>query len=694
MSPEKEIQTLRQQIEKHNRAYYIQNAPVISDSEYDRLMERLQQLENEHPELDDPDSPTHRVGSDLTTAFKQVRHRYPMQSLSNTYSIDEFTDFARRVYKEVDGTADFVCELKFDGTAIGLAYEHGRLVQAVTRGDGESGDDVTANVRTIRSIPLVLEGSGYPERFEIRGEIFMPHASFKRLNAEREEIGEAPFANPRNAAAGTLKLLDPKIVALRGLDAFLYYLPGDDLPSQSHYENMLAARGWGFKISDHISKCGSIENVRKFIAYWDAERHNLPYDVDGIVIKVDDYALQRRLGSTAKSPRWAVAYKFKAESALTRLLSVDFQVGRTGAVTPVANLEPVQLSGTTVRRASLHNAEQIALLDIRIGDTVSVEKGGEIIPKVTGVDKTKRPAGAQPFTFIKECPECGTPLVRPEGEARHFCPNQAGCPPQIKGRIEHFVSRKAMDIGGGGEKTVDALYSKELIYDIADLYRLTLDDLLSLERFGEKSASNLLKSIEESKRVPFERVLYAIGIRFVGETTAKSVAREMGSIDAIASADTPRLAEIGDVGKKIAESIAAFFADERNRKLVERLREAGVQLETVRKEAQSDALRGMTFVVSGTFDTFSREELKERIEAGGGKNVSSVSAHTTCLVAGHKAGDAKLAKAAKLGVKVIGEEEIIGMLSGNSGPAAPVPGGGPDPEIQGEATQTTLFLTS
>ena len=656
------IEELRRRLNEYNYRYYVLNDPLISDYDYDVLLRTLQELETQYPQYDDPASPTHRVGSDITSEFRQVTHRYPMLSLSNTYSIDELREFTQRVEKEV-GEVEFCCELKFDGTAISLTYENGRLVQALTRGDGTIGDDVTANVRTIRSIPLILAGKDYPAVFEIRGEILMPHASFRRLNAEREEIGEAPFANPRNAAAGTLKQQSSAVVARRGLDAYLYALQGEGLPFASHYENLQKAREWGFKVSEHMRLCRGLEQVEAYVNEIDLLRRTLPYDTDGVVIKVNDYALQARLGNTAKAPRWAVAYKFKAEQALTRLRSIDFQVGRTGAVTPVANLDPVQLAGTTVKRASLHNADQIALLDVRLGDMVYVEKGGEIIPKITGVALDQRPDGSVPFRYITHCPECGTELVKDEGEAKHYCPNQNGCPPQIIGRIVHFIGRKAMDIDGLGEETVQLLWEAGLVKDVADLYDLRKEQLEVLPRLGEKSAENIVDSIEKSKQVPFARVLFAIGMRYVGETTSKYLAAHFRTMDALAAASVAELVEADEVGAKIADSIVAFFADERNRSILERLSAAGVQMRTVEADRLSDALFGLSFVISGTFDRHSRDQLKALIELHGGRNLSAVSSNTDYLLAGHKIGPAKLAKANKLGVKIIDEAAFEAMLA-------------------------------
>ncbi|MEZ3443258.1 NAD-dependent DNA ligase LigA [uncultured Alistipes sp.] len=658
----KRIEELRRQLNYHNRKYYVDNEPEISDFDFDRMMRELQDLEQAHPEYADPNSPTVRVGSDITSEFRSVEHRFPMLSLGNTYSLEELHEFLARIEKEAEG-AEYVCELKFDGTAISLTYEHGRLVRAVTRGDGTRGDDVTANVRTIRSVPLVLSGGGWPDLFEIRGEILMPYTSFDRLNAEREEQGESLFANPRNAAAGTLKQQSSAVVAKRGLDCTLYQLAGDRLPHESHWENLQEAREWGFKVSDHMRICRSEEEVDAFIAHWDEARKQLPFPTDGVVIKVNRYADQRALGFTAKAPKWAVAYKFKAEQALTELLSVDFQVGRTGAVTPVANLEPVLLAGTTVKRASLHNAEQIALLDIRLHDRVYVEKGGEIIPKITGVELAERPADSEPFRYIDRCPECGTELVRYEGEAKHYCPNQNACRPQILGRIIHFIRRKAMDIEGLGEETVELLFESGLLKNVADLYDLRADQLSPLPRLGEKSAENIIRSIRRSTEVPFHRVLFALGIRFVGETTAKYLAGHFGTLEAVMRATREELVEAEEVGDKIADAILDYFADAGNRRIVERLEAAGVRTEAERKQLLSESLAGLQFVISGKFSRHSRDELKALIESHGGKNLAAVSAQTDYLVAGEKMGPAKLKKAEKLGVKILSEEEFEQMIA-------------------------------
>lgn len=665
MQPKDRIDQLRALLNEQNYRYYVLNDPLMSDFEYDKLMRELQDLEQANPQYADPNSPTQRVGSDRANQFASVTHRFPMQSLSNTYSREEVTDFDTRIRKEV-GEVEYVCELKFDGTSISLLYEHGQLVRAATRGDGTVGDDVTENVRTIRSIPLQLRGGGYPDLFEIRGEILMPYKSFERLNREREDIGETPFANPRNAAAGSLKQQSSAVTASRDLDAYLYMLAGDEMPYATHYESLLAARQWGFKVSDQMKLCRNLDEVMDFIRYWDKARESLPFATDGVVIKVNSYAMQKQLGSTAKAPRWAVAYKFKAEQALTRLLSVDFQVGRTGAITPVANLEPVQLAGTVVKRASLHNAEQIALLDIRLGDMVYVEKGGEIIPKITEVELSERPAESQPFGFITRCPECGTELVKYEGEARHYCPNSSSCPPQIVGRIVHFISRKAMNIEGLGDETVQLLYDNGLVHDISDLYTLKRADLVRLPRLGEKSADNILRNIEASKQVPFARVLFAIGIRFIGETTAKILARQFKNIDALIHADPEQLIEAEEVGEKIARSIIEYFADAENMRIVERLRSYGLQFQNQVQEGATDRLAGLNFVISGTFVHHSRDQLKELIERHGGRNLSGVSSNVNYLLAGQNIGPAKLAKVSKLGVKMINEEEFMLMLGDES----------------------------
>ena len=679
-----EINRLRRELNSHNHKYYVENAPEISDYEFDTMMRRLQELEEQYPEYDDPNSPTKRVGSDLTTEFKSVEHRFPMLSLSNTYSMDEVRDFTERIEKEV-GQTEYVCELKFDGTAISLTYENGTLIQAVTRGDGMRGDDITANVRTIRSIPLVLQGDDYPELFEIRGEIIMPYASFDKINAEREANGEPLFANPRNAAAGTLKNLSSAIVAKRGLDCTLYQLAGDNLPFASHWENMNKAREWGFKVSENMRLCHSAEDIKDYISYWDDERKKLPFPTDGVVIKVNRYADQRALGATAKAPRWATAYKFKAEQALTRLVSVDFQVGRTGAITPVANLEPVLLAGTVVKRATLHNAEQIAQLDIRIGDMVYVEKGGEIIPKITGVDIDSRPADSKPFEYITTCPECGTPLVRFENESRHYCPNQSHCRPQILGRIIHFIKRKAMDIDGLGEDTVELLFNSGLISNPADLYDLQAESLTPLPRLGSKSAENIILSIERSKQVPFHRVLFAIGIRFIGETTAKYLAAHFRNIDAVATASTEELMQVEEIGLKVAESITGYFEDKDNATMIERLKAAGLKFEEETRELSSDCLAGKSFVISGVFSLHSRDELKKIIESHGGRILAAVSANASYIVAGRNIGPSKLQKAEKLGIPLISEQQLEEMIE--QGPQA----NENDDTSFGQPTQGILF---
>ncbi len=663
MTPKEKIDALREKLNEYNRRYYIENDPVVSDSQFDAMLHELQELERRYPEYDDVNSPTQRVGSDVTNRFEAVRHRYPMMSLANTYSLEELREFYDRVTKET-GEAEFVCELKFDGTAISLTYEAGRLVRAVTRGDGAMGDDVTANVRTIRSIPLVLAGEDYPAYFEMRGEIYMPRAVFAALNREKEEIGEQPFANPRNAAAGTLKLQNSSVVASRRLECFLYAMAGEGLPYESHWENLNKAREWGFRISDHMRLCRTWEEIDAFIGDADRLRQGLPYDTDGAVVKVDRYDLQRRLGATAKAPRWAVAYKFKAEQALTRLVSVEFSVGRTGAVTPVANLEPVQLAGTTVKRASLHNADQIALLDIRIDDMVYVEKGGEIIPKITGVEEATRRPGSRSFEFVTHCPQCGAELVRYEGEAAWYCPNGSGCPPQIIGRIVHFISRKAMDIEGIGEETVALFYEEGMVRDVADLYDLKPERMAALPRLGEKSAANIMQSLARSLEVPFARVLYALGIRFVGEATARNLAAHFGSLDAVMAASEEELAQAEEVGGKVAGSIREYFADPVNLCIVERLRAAGVRFEADACEQLSDSLAGVSIVISGTFLRHGREELKALIESHGGRNLAAISKNVDYLLAGANMGPAKLAKATKLGVRIISEEDFERMIAG------------------------------
>ena len=659
------IKALREALEQHNYNYYVLSAPTISDREFDEMMKELQVLEEAHPEYADPHSPTQRVGSDLSKEFEQVVHKYPMLSLGNTYSEDEVKDFYERVARDLNEPFEIVAELKYDGTSISLTYEDGRLVRAVTRGDGTRGDDVTANVKTIRSVPLKLMGDRYPATFEIRGEILLPWAEFDRLNKEREEQEEPLFANPRNAASGTLKQQNPAVVAARKLDAYFYYLLGEELPAETHFDNLEAARSWGFKIPNVIRVCNSLEDIYDYIAYWDVERKNLPVATDGIVLKVNSLRQQRNLGFTAKSPRWAIAYKFQAERAVTRLNSVSFQVGRTGAVTPVANLEPVLLAGTTVKRASLHNADIIEGLDLHLGDKVFVEKGGEIIPKIVGVDVEARGLlVGDKVRFIRSCPECGTPLMRPEGEAAHYCPNEAGCPPQIKGKIEHFVTRRAMNINMGPE-TVEDLYEAGYIKDTADLYTLEIADLLRLERWADKSARNLMASLEESKQVPFERVLYGLGIRFVGETVAKRLVSAFHSMEQLEQASFEDLTAVDEIGERIARSIIAYFADERNRTLVNRLKEYGLQMSVAEEKLanRSEKLKGLSIVISGTFAKHSRDEYKAMIEHHGGKNSGSVSGKTDYILAGDNMGPAKLEKAAKLGVKIINEDEFLNMIA-------------------------------
>lgn len=665
MDVKERIDQLRAELHRHNYNYYVLNAPEISDKEFDDLMRELQDLETAHPEYMDENSPTQRVGSDLNKNFTQVEHRYPMLSLGNTYSESEVADFYERVRRGLEGEDfEICCELKYDGTSISLTYEDGRLVQAVTRGDGVRGDVVTDNVKTIRTIPLVLHGD-YPPLFEIRGEILMPWESFEALNREREAREEPLFANPRNAASGTLKSQNSSVVAARRLDAYLYYLLGEDLPGDGHYENLQVARTWGFKISEHMRKARTLQDIYDYISYWDTERKNLPVATDGIVLKVNSLRQQRALGYTAKSPRWAIAYKFQAERARTRLNEVTYQVGRTGAVTPVANLDPVQLSGTVVRRASLHNADIIEGLDLHLGDMVYVEKGGEIIPKITGVDTEARDASlGEKVSFITRCPECGTPLVRYEGEAAHYCPNETACPPQIKGKIEHFISRRAMNIDGLGPETVDLFYQQGLIRDVSGLFSLRVEDIQRLERMGRKTAENIVSSIAASRAVPFERVLFALGIRFVGETVAKKLARAFGSIDALRRADMQALTAIDDVGERIAQSIIAYFANPQNRALVERLEAAGLQFSRTDEElaGQTDRLAGQAIVISGVFARHSRDEYKALIEKHGGKNTGSISAKTSFILAGDNMGPAKLEKARKLGVRIVDEDEFLRMI--------------------------------
>ena len=684
-----QIEALRKELHQHNYNYYVLNQPTISDYEFDQKMHQLEDLERQHPEYADPNSPTQRVGSDLNQSFKQVPHKYPMLSLANTYNEGEIREFYERVSNGLSGEDfEIVAEMKYDGLSISLTYVDGQLTQAVTRGDGVMGDDVTANVRTIRSIPLKLkEGSGYPHEFEIRGEILMPWTSFEALNAEREAKEEPLFANPRNAASGTLKSQKSELVAARKLDAYLYYLivPEGTTQTQTvggmadlfgmmeepafvneyHYEGLMKAKEWVFKISDGMRKCKSIDDIMDFINYWDKERKNLPVATDGVVLKVNSLRQQRHLGYTAKSPRWAIAYKFKAERECTRLNEVTYQVGRTGAITPVANMDPVQLAGTIVKRASIHNADVINELDLYIGDMVYVEKGGEIIPKVVGVDKDKRVPGMQKVEFITHCPECGAPLVRYEGEAAHYCPNETGCPPQIKGRIEHYISRKAMNIDSLGPETVDDFYQRNLIHDIADLYQLTVAEVAGYNKNRTVSATKAVEAIKNSVNVPFERVVFAIGIRFVGETTAKLLARKFKTMDALRHATLEQLLEVDGVGQVIAESVICYFADEKNQKIIDRLAVAGVQMQMSEEElaGHTDKLAGLSIIISGVFQHHSRDEYKAMIEKNGGKNVGSISAKTSFVLAGDNMGPAKLEKAQKLGVKIVNEDEFLQMLA-------------------------------
>lgn len=666
MTAKEKIEKLRAELHRHNYNYYVLNAPEISDKEFDDMMHELQNLEQTHPEYKDDSSPTMRVGSDLNKNFTQVAHKYPMLSLGNTYSENEVADFYERVKKSLNDDFEICCEMKYDGTSISLTYEDGKLVRAVTRGDGEKGDDVTDNVKTIRTIPLVLHGGNYPQSFEIRGEILMPWDVFEELNREKEAREESLFANPRNAASGTLKLQNSSIVAARKLDAYLYYLLGENLPCDGHYENLQEAAKWGFKISNVMRKCHTLEEIFEYIRYWDVERKNLPVATDGIVLKVNSLKQQKNLGFTAKSPRWAIAYKFQAERALTRLNLVTYQVGRTGAVTPVANLDPVQLSGTIVKRASLHNADIIEGLDLHIGDMVYVEKGGEIIPKITGVDTSSRSFMiGEKVKFITNCPECGSKLVRYEGEAAHYCPNETACPPQIKGKIEHFISRRAMNIDGLGPETIDMFYRLGLIQNTADLYKLTADDIKGLDRMGEKSAENIINGIAQSKEVPFERVIFALGIRFVGETVAKKIAKSFRNIDELENSDLEALVGIDEIGEKIAQSILNYFSNESNRELVNRLKEAGLQLYRTEEDLSdhTDKLAGQSIVISGVFTHHSRDEYKDLIEKHGGKNVGSISAKTSFILAGENMGPAKLEKANKLGVQIMNEEEFLELIS-------------------------------
>lgn len=661
-SAKERIQFLRDKLHRHNHLYYVLAQPEITDFEFDILLQELDVLEKKFPEFDDENSPTKRVGSDISEGFKQYSHEIPMLSLGNTYSREEISDFEARIKKIIESEVEYVCELKYDGVAISLRYEKGQLTRALTRGDGIVGDDVTVNVRTIKSIPLRLQGEGYPEKFEIRGEVLMPKEGFRKMNEQREKDGEAAFANPRNATAGTLKMQNSAIVAKRPLDCYLYSMAAEGNLFPSHFESLEACKKWGFKIPPYNKIASSIEEVYNFIDLWDEKRNDLPFEIDGVVIKVNNLSQQEELGFTAKTPRWAIAYKFKAQQASTKLLSVDFQVGRTGAVTPVANLEPVHLAGTTVKRASLHNADQIALLDLMENDEVFVEKGGEIIPKIVGVDKSKRPLGAKAIEFIKNCPECNTPLVKSEGEAAHYCPNIYGCPPQIKERLTHFISRKAMNINAA-EATIEQLYNEGLIKNPADLYTLHYDDIIALERFADKSSKNLIESIAASKEVPFPRVLFALGIRYVGETVAKKLVSHFRSLEAIRAASLEELTEVDEIGERIAESVIRFFQDENNVKIIDGLAEAGVKLEMDDEPLiRSQQLGGKSIVISGTFSGYSRDQLKEIVEQNGGKNVSSISSKTSFILAGENMGPEKLKKAETLGIEIISLDEFLKML--------------------------------
>ena len=671
MNEQDRILNLRKELHEHNRRYYVLNQPIISDQQFDFMMHELQELEARHPELADPNSPTQRVGSDLNQQFKQVAHKFPMLSLANTYNADDVREWYNQVTKGLDGQPfEVCCEMKYDGLSISLTYEHGKLIRAVTRGDGVQGDDVTNNVRTINSIPLQLSGDNYMDSFEIRGEILLPWDNFQRLNAEREEAGEMPFANPRNAASGTLKSQSSRVVAERGLDAYLYYIIGEDLPCDGHYENLEMARQWGFKISNGMKKVNSLQGILDFIEYWDTKRKDLPVATDGIVLKVNSLRQQRLLGSTAKSPRWAIAYKYKAERACTPLLEVTYQVGRTGAITPVANMEPVQLAGTTVRRATLNNEDFIRSFDLHLGDYVYVEKGGEIIPKIVGVDTSRRNADAKPVQFITHCPECGAELVRYEGEAAHYCPNDSQCPPQIKGRIEHFIARKAMNIMTLGPETVDDYFQRGLIHNIADLYDLTAQQI-DPSGSKRKSALNVIKAIKDSTKVPFERVVFALGIRFVGVTTAKLLARHFHDIDSLMNASLEQLLEVEGVGQVIAESIIRYFHDETNLSILRRLRDKGLQMRLAEEEIAnaSDILKGKSVVISGVFSHHSRDEYKAIIEQHGGKNVGSISSKTSFILAGDNMGPSKLQKAKSLGIEIMNEDQFLSLIEGVTSPS-------------------------
>ncbi|MBT8263377.1 MAG: NAD-dependent DNA ligase LigA [Bacteroidia bacterium] len=664
MNPEQQIKELREELREHNYKYYVLDNPVISDYEFDLKLKQLQELEAAHPEFYDPNSPTVRVGGEVTKNFNTVTHEFRMYSLDNSYSKDDLLDWVKRIRKLVDGEIQYTCELKYDGASMNLTYENGKLIRAVTRGDGFQGDEVTTNVKTIKSVPLQLKGD-YPEKFEMRGEIVLPFEGFKKMNLERIDIGEEPYRNPRNTASGSLKLQDSSEVARRPLEFLWYSMKANRLPVATQYESLQKAREWGFKVPEVAKLCKNLDEVLEFIEYWDVHRHEMPYETDGVVIKVNQLQQQEELGYTAKSPRWAMAYKFKAESAVTVLNKITYQVGRTGAITPVANLEPVQLAGTIVKRASLHNADQIAKLDIREGDTVFVEKGGEIIPKITAVDTSKRAPSTPPTQYIEHCPECETPLERKEGEAQHYCPNTDGCPPQIIGRIQHYISRKAMDIEGLGGETVALLVTNGLIKNYADLYDLTMEQVIPLERMAEKSAENLVKGIGASKQIPFERVLFALGIRYVGETVAKKLAKHYKSIDALMEASAEMLVNVDEIGERIAESVITFFASEDNKTIIRRLKDYGVQLEISAEKLanQTDKLQGNSFVVSGVFEQVSRTELKKLIEDNGGKVSGSISGKTSYVVAGEKMGPSKRTKAEELGIPIISEEDFLAMIS-------------------------------
>tara|TARA_Y100000766_G_scaffold282068_1_gene294664 strand:+ start:305 stop:2296 length:1992 start_codon:yes stop_codon:yes gene_type:complete len=663
MNVQDRIVFLRSELQQHNYNYYVLDKPTISDFEFDLLLNELLDLEKQNPQFYDANSPTQRVGGELIKSFDTVAHEYRMLSLGNTYSAEELVDFDKRITKLVETDIEYVCELKYDGVSISLKYENGELKQAITRGNGTHGDDVTVNVKTINSIPLKLKGD-YPSKFEIRGEIFLPHVGFDQMNEKRIVNDLEPFANPRNAASGSVKMQDSKEVAKRPLDCFLYYLLGKELPSQRHYENLQNAREWGFKIPHEIEVCPSIDKVIDFVNYWDNKRHHLPYDIDGIVIKVNDLRLQEQMGFTAKSPRWAISYKFKAEQVSTVLNEITFQVGRTGAITPVANLEPVLLAGTVVKRASLHNADQISKLDIRVGDKVYVEKGGEIIPKIVGVAIKERDLFSQPTVYISHCPECNTPLVRSEGDAKHYCSNDLMCPPQIKAKFEHFISKKAMDIDGIGPETIDLLFENQLIASIPDLYDLKKEDLLPFKKEGEKWASNIIEGLEQSKAIPFERLLFALGVRYVGETVSKVLVKEFQHIDHLMMANKERLENVDEIGEKIAESVVLYFQNNENINLIERLKNQGLCFEIGEEsKAISSQLSGMSIVISGVFSHFSRDELKKIIEQHGGKNISSISKKTTFVVAGENMGPSKLQKAERLNIPILSENEFIKKIS-------------------------------